>query len=543
MRPMAFMAFAGLAFAAAPAVADDIVVEAPIRSVIVYPQGASITREAPFQLPAGNSVVMIDNIPNGIDTSSIRVQGIGGDTAMIQSVVVRQGERDDSQNPDRIRIANAIQDLRDQLLALNDQRSALEAQRQFINNLIAQGPAGFAELLGAQGAGIDQWQTAWQAIGEGLTDVQDQLREIGFQQRVIEEQIQELTDEVSKLPSTPAHYEILIDVAASAATEIDLTLTYLVGNARWAPTYDAMLTTGTATEEPTIELVRRAEIVQTTGEDWNDVALTLSTNRPAGGTQAPTVGPAIVGVFSPVGRVAADAAPAAEAAGIGALAPPAPVPTLQAVADFGDFKADYVIPIPVTVASGAGSRSVQIATENADVRLFAEAAPRFSEQAFLTAAFTIDSQAPILAGRATLYRDGAYVGTSNVAFANPGDEIELGFGPDDQVRVTWTVVNRNSGQRGLLTRIEFEEFEYLATVVNNHSRSIEVTIVDRVPVSEDERITVDVRPQSTEPTEEDVDGRRGVMAWTYDYAPGESREITNAYVVSWPADLNVYGAD
>ena len=48
---------------------------------------------------------------------------------------------------------------------------------------------------------------------------------------------------------------------------------------------------------------------------------------------------------------------------------------------------------------------------------------------------------------------------------------------------------------------------------------------------------------ATEPTEEDVGGRRGVVSWTYEYEAGETREITNAYVISWPADLNVFGVE
>jgi uncharacterized protein (TIGR02231 family) len=540
MRAIALAVFAGLAALAVPASADDIAVDAPIRSVIVYPQGAAVTRAAPLTLPAGSSVVIIDNVPVGIDTSSIRVEGFGGDTATIQSVVVRRGETDE-EDPARTRIVDAIEDLRDQLLVLGDDKLALEAQRQFIANLIEEGPGGFAQFLGDQGGGIDQWALAWQAIGEGLSDLQTELRRIAFEQRDIEAEIARLTEELANLPTLPAHYEILIDVAATAETELELALTYQVGNAYWAPIYDAMLTTGSETAEPSIELVRRAEIVQNTGEDWTGVALTLSTSRPAGGTEAPFVGAAQIGIGGPIGRVA----PAAEAADAvaGGFAPPAPVPTLQAVADFGDFKADYIIPIPVSVESGGGARSVEIATEMADARLFVEAAPRFSEQAFLTAAFTIDSEAPILAGRVTLFRDDAFVGTGNLAFTQPGDEVELGFGPDDQVRVSWTVVNRQTGQRGLLTRIQFVEVEYLATVVNNHTRPIEITIVDRVPYADDERITVEVLPQSTEPTETDIDGRRGVVAWSYDYDPGEEREITHAYLVSWPADLVVYGAE
>ena len=545
MKPSALAVFVGAAFIAVPAAADDILIDAPIRSVTVYPQGAAITRQAPIELPVGNSVAIIDEIPLGIDTSSIRVEGVGGDTATIQSVVVRRGDNDDEENPDRVRLVEEIADLRDLLQIIADRRVPLEGQARFIANLIEEGPAGFAQFLG-DGGGIADWQSAWLAIGEGLADIQTELRDLAFEQRDIEERIQELTEELANLPTKPAHYEILVDIAATAATDVELSVTYQVANAYWAPTYDATLITGTADEEPSIELVRRAEIVQNTGEDWTEVDLTLSTNRPAGGTDAPTVPPAQVGAFDrdDAGRFAPAAEVEAAADVAGVMAPqPAPVGNLQAIADFGDFRADYVIPIPVSVESGGGSRTVQIATEETEARLFVEAAPRFSEQAYLTAAFTIDSAAPILAGQVTLFRDDAYVGTGSVAFTNPGEEIELGFGPDDQVRVTWTLVDRTRGQRGLLTRIAFEEIEYRATIENNHTRAIEITVVDRVPFSDDERVVVDVLPQTTDPTEEDIDGRRGVVSWTYEFEPGESRDITNAYTISWPADLNVFGVN
>ena len=64
-------------------------------------------------------------------------------------------------------------------------------------------------------------------------------------------------------------------------------VSYTVRGARWAPLYDARLDTGTRERKPALELVRRAEIVQQTGEDWSDVALSVSTVRTAKGGSAP----------------------------------------------------------------------------------------------------------------------------------------------------------------------------------------------------------------------------------------------------------------
>ena len=73
-----------------------------------------------------------------------------------------------------------------------------------------------------------------------------------------------------------------------------LRVTYAVRGARWTPVYDARLDTGGKDRKPSLELIRRAEIVQTTGEDWADVALAVSTVRTAHGGSAPDLRPLIV---------------------------------------------------------------------------------------------------------------------------------------------------------------------------------------------------------------------------------------------------------
>jgi uncharacterized protein (TIGR02231 family) len=546
MKRLALATVAGFLSSTALVHAADIPVEAPIRAVTVYPSGASVTRDAAFTVPVGVSVIIIGNIAPGIDTSTVRVEGLADAGLEIRSVETQQAKTDDSDDPERDRIEDAIRELRDQQLVLNDQMTALQAQRTFIQNLITEGPAGFADNLG-NGGGIEQWAAAWQAIGQGMERVLTGIREVTQQSRQIDEQINELLQQAATLPQPRAALEIRIEVSASAVATGTLEATYQVSNARWTPAYDAMLTTGDETTEPSIEIIRRAEITQSTGDDWTDVHMTLSTSRPSGGTAAPVLGGAFLRVYE-YGRFAVPgAAPAPIAMEardmVGGALAAMPVTQQQAIADFGDFRANFIIPGPVSVVSGGGVRSVRLATDAAEARLFATATPRLAEQAFLTAAFTLDSEAPLLAGTANLFRDGSYVGMGRVAFASPGTEVELGFGPDDQVRVTFALASREAGQRGLITRVSTDERHYEITVDNLHSRAMEITILDRVPVSEDERITVQQLDDTTEPTETDVDGTRGLLAWTYDYEPGETREIRNGYLVTWPTDLDITGLD
>jgi hypothetical protein len=41
------------------------------------------------------------------------------------------------------------------------------------------------------------------------------------------------------------------------------------------------------------------------------------------------------------------------------------------------------------------------------------------------------------------------------------------------------------------------------------------------------------------PTERQSENKRGVMAWSSEYGPGEQKEIRFGYRVQWPADKGV----
>ena len=85
-------------------------------------------------------------------------------------------------------------------------------------------------------------------------------------------------------------------------------MTYAVRNARWTPLYDARLDTGAKDRKPALELVRRAEITQNTGEDWSNVALSVSTVRTARGGKAPDLNSLIVQYPQPARPVMGGAA-------------------------------------------------------------------------------------------------------------------------------------------------------------------------------------------------------------------------------------------
>ncbi len=63
-----------------------------------------------------------------------------------------------------------------------------------------------------------------------------------------------------------------------------------------------------------------------------------------------------------------------------------------------------------------------------------------------------------------------------------------------------------------------------------------MVVEDRVPVSEQQEITVEPLAGMTAPTTREPDGRRGIVAWSLDVPAGATRDIRHGWRLRWPAD-------
>ena len=75
--PIALIITTAVAFATS-ARAAELEVRSTIDSVVVYPDGAAVTRVIRADLPGGDSVLLARDFPPGLDPASLRVEGAGG---------------------------------------------------------------------------------------------------------------------------------------------------------------------------------------------------------------------------------------------------------------------------------------------------------------------------------------------------------------------------------------------------------------------------------------------------------------------------------
>jgi uncharacterized protein (TIGR02231 family) len=538
-------------FALATPAAAQTAVTSAIDSVTVYPDGATVTRRIRVDLPQGDSVLRAVDFPPMLEPASLRVEGGARARLTIGGIDARPPRAE--RPPADPAVDDRIESLRDDRDRLDGKIAAATARRKFAERFSEQAPAGMGEKGEARPLG--EWRAAFAAVEDEVMAADATIREARIMQRNIDRELARL--DAQRTANPPRKMEVRIDINADAATSATLLVSYTVRGARWSPVYDARLDTGGHGRKPSIDLVRRAEIVQATGEDWNDVELAVSTVRTAKGGRAPELRPLIVRYPAPPRPLAQGAQAPASAL----LAPPAAPPLMQrgrvegefakrgddnviaeeqeAAADTGGFQAVYRIPGRVSVAASEGAKSFRISSSVIAPDLLVRAAPALDATAFLEANFKHAEDAPLLPGRIAIYRDGVYVGRGQMTMTAKDEDVRLGFGADDNVKIARSTVRQVEGSAGIINSAKTEHREFKTSIRNGHDAPIRVVIEDQVPVSEIDDVKVELLPVTTPPTEKDVRNRRGVMAWNLDVAPGEVREIRIGWRVRWPADKAV----
>ena len=536
------------ALATAPARADNLEATSAIDAVTVYPDGASVTRVIAIDVPSGDTTLVLKDFPLLLDTSSLRVEGEAGARLTIGAVDTR---RPNAAPPVNLpELDQHIETLKDERANLQGTIAAANARRAFAERFAEASPAGLGDK--GEARPIAEWRAAFAAVAEEVATADAAVRDAERIQRNIDREIARLEQERGSKP--PNKIEVRIDLAAAAATRTALRVTYTVRNARWTPLYDARLDTGAKDRKPALELVRRAEITQATGEDWSNVALAVSTVRTARGGSAPDLGSMIV-QYPPPPRQAAPAGAIERGALRQDLVMPAPVPASepafeetrkkladeqQAVAEINGFQVTFKIPGRVSLGANEGAKSLRVSTATVAPDLAVRSAPVVDPTAFLEASFKQAEDAPLLPGRVAIYRDGAFVGRGKMNAASKDEMVRLGFGADDKVKIERSVIKRSEGSAGMIvTTSKTDERSFKTTVRNGHDFPIRIAIEDQLPVSENEEIQIEMLPSTTPPTTTNLRDKRGVLEWAFEAKPGEAQDIAFAWRVRWPKDKGV----
>jgi uncharacterized protein (TIGR02231 family) len=330
-----------------------------------------------------------------------------------------------------------------------------------------------------------------------------------------------------------------VAVACRAAGKARVSLSYVVGGATWHPEYDLrFLPRGKAkVGRGTAELTVAAVVQQSTGEDWSQAKLVLSTAKPKLGAEAPYPAPLYVN-----GHKVSDAKVLVEATERrDELRGPAGLtdfgPASAALEDKGQ---SFALTLPRRVTVHADGRPywlpVDVLKSPAVAKLVS--VPKLKPFVYHLVELKNPAPYPLMRGRLHAYRGGSYIGDLMLKHKAPGEPMEISLGIDEELKVERTDLVNQARRAGTFSSTKHLERGYRITVTNRARTAQAVELRENIPVTKVDDVEVELLKKKTSKGFV-LDKHRGFISWTVKLARAEKKQIDLYYTIHLPEEWQV----
>ncbi|XP_041355011.1 protein F37C4.5-like isoform X3 [Gigantopelta aegis] len=559
---------------------DDTFVssECAVKKVTVYSDRAEVCRLIEADVKKGVNEIVLKQLPKCIDPDSIRVEGKGSATIAEVSYQMKYLPKDEAE------ITHQEKELTDKIESLKKEKDELDAklgvigkQTEVLDNF-AKTASNVGSTKNATPPVLDS--SFFKGVGEFLQLIGDQGNTLASDRLDIERQVTVLNDKITaanenlnKLrgPRTNLQEsrECTIVLECEEKTKVLLTVSYVVTRAAWIPSYDIRMFTA----EGTMKIFYYGQIKQSTGEDWNDAKLFLSTATPSVGGVVPELSVQLLSVKYKYAS-ARHWKKGKATCSSNEFASSKPDPTIDYELDYmcntygpssparlkqieqqmmmftvtevneSTTSATYEIARQSSIPSDDVAHKVSVGILDLKPKLEYITMPKTVPHAFLRARITNTSQFTLLPGSTSIFLDNSFVAKAKIKAVSPGEEFECSLGVDPAVRVTYKPLSKFRESSGIFSKTACTKYKQVTEVKNSHDYAISVELRDQLPRSSDEKIKVTL----IEPTidmkhpekNQDVSlTKNNHVVWQLKLDKQETREITLRYSVEHPASEEI----
>ncbi len=507
--------------------------ESVIREVIVYQNSAKIVREASVSIPSGNAEVILTDLTSSLRQNSVQVELEGN--AILLSATSRINYLKEKEKSRKVEILqDSLELIENQLRMLAGEKSVYTGEEKLINENNRLG----SEQSGVQVAELkllsDFYRIRLMDIKKKVINIEQKEKDLKNARTRIQRQLNEL-NALQKKPTG----EIVLSLATNATVRVKIRVSYLTSNAGWYPVYDIR---SESTVKP-IKLVYKANVFQSTGYDWKNVKMSVSTRNPEADQNRPILNPWFIDFYRqemPVLREMKSArAPAAmniyQEAAVDEEAAPPPIQYMVTETS-GMMATEYAIENRQTIPSDSKQHMVAVKEFEVDAKYTYHSVPKLSDGVFLLAKLADFGSLSLLPGKANLFNEGMYIGQSDIDPFTTADTMMISLGRDEKISIKRTILKDLTAKRTIGTNIkETKGFELL--IKNNKNTRVDLEILDNIPISKNKEIEVNL---------DDAGGgelmeQYGRILWRIHLNPGESRKIDYSFSVKYPKDKSISG--
>ncbi len=533
-----------------------IEMETTITKVTVYPDRARVLRTGVVELEPGLHTLAIPELPLSLDPDSVRAAGQGSAKARLLGVSAELTYYRESPAERVRKLVREIELLEDKDTFLQNEQTVLKAQLDHLEGL-----ASHTETF-AKGLAFGRTQVSDQAalmsyLRETGAGIMNEMQKIGVAGRELAKTLKKLRDELGRLRDARPRqrYTAKIELEIAQAGSFQADLIYTISNASWQPLYDLRLWEAEAEgEEPSLEATYLGQVQQSTGEDWNDVELILSTARPAISGSLPELDPWYLDIKRPPppprspmperkkkGRPPVMAMAEPETGAVPEAEPPPaawePAVVAFATVDTSGAAVTFHVSGRANIPSDGQPHKTTIATYPLKPELDYLTAPKLEEVAHRRARVVNTTEAVFLPGTANVFAGDEFVGATELEHVAPTQEFELSLGVDDRIKVKRELMVREV-DRSLIGDKRRLRYGYQIEVENLRPVPETILVADHYPLPRHEEIKVrleSVEPEPTEATE------MHLLDWELRLQAGQKQTVRFEVQIEHPRSLSVDG--
>jgi uncharacterized protein (TIGR02231 family) len=511
-------------------------VKSKIRSATVFLTGAHITNSAEVQLSKGPNTLIFNNITSSLNPQSIQVKGDGDFT--ILSVTHQLNYM---QNPERSKEVTIIQDSIEQLNTdLEFQNSSLsvfiEEEAMLLANKVIDG--------GQTGVKTTELKDATAFFRERLTDIKNNQLKIKAKIKKIQLKLILLGNQllsVNSVANQPTS-DIVVVVNCDASVLAKFTVSYFANNAGWVPSYDLR---AIDVKNP-VDLVYKANIFQSTGFNWDNIKLKLSSSNPNQSGTKPELYPWYVAFYntyynqqvkSKVSKRTADAEkPAASEDYYGGAVAAIDAKTGADYTTINEkqINVEFDISIPYTINSDNKFNIIEVQKNKLNAQYEYFCAPKLDRSAFLLARISGWEQYNLLPGDMNLFFEGTFVGKSYTDTYNTKDTLDMSLGRDNNIVITREKIKDYTAVK-FIGNSKKETYTYEISIRNKKKETINMIVEDQIPISNDK----DIEVEQLEISSANIDKDSGKLTWKLTIKPNETKKLKISFSVKYPKDRSI----
>ncbi len=526
-------------------------VSSKINHVTVYLNGAQVKRKGKVTLKKGINTLFFQNVSPYLNAKTIQISGLGDYIILDSKKSIKYPKPEETKVIPNKNLA-LIAKMRDSIKDLNFERNGVSAKLNHLNTerkyLMANKiyykdtlPV-FKESLAYLRKQLFEITEMEQKLRKKNNDIQQLIREINARINVLNN-YQKNKRPVNK--KKPIH-QIEVTVQAQKDLSGSMTVSYFVSNASWSPSYDIRV----KNINSPVELTMKGTVYQNTGEDWENVKLTLSTNNPYKNKVKPELSVWYINYYNPnIGyykdangrnkkaRIAQKNAVTLSEVSVNettdSYSPPAPAAvrsTNYTVKTQTMANVEYRIDLKYSIESDNRAHLVAVNQQNIKAEYIHYLVPKYDKESYLVAQLVDWEELDLLPSKANLYYEGSYIGESRI---NPtaNDTLYISLGNDRNVRVK-RVKDKEKSRDKVFSNRKSTTVSYDLFVKNMGTKNYKIVVEDHLPVSKDKSIVVTLESKSRARFNE----KTGMMVWKFNLKGKGTKKLNYTYKVEYDND-------